>query len=141
MRDRGVGDKCAAGDLDAEVIAADFEHAVVRESDGAVEAVEDLLSLSAVGDHVVDAEEAEVMAHRGLGEFELLADGGDVSLALGEREKDVYAGFVREKTEEEDKTIEVLVQRRGVQQRHTDSCIRSWRLVWKLIAAGEVILT
>ena len=74
----------AAGDFDAEVFATDFEHAIVAEGDGAVEAVEDLLALSAVGDHVVDAKQAEVVGDGGLGQLELLADGRDVSLAACE---------------------------------------------------------
>jgi hypothetical protein len=140
-----MGDEGSAGDFDAEVLAADFEHAVFTEGDRAVEAVEDLLSLAAIGDHVVDSKQPQVMAYRRLRKLQLIANGGYVSLPLGEGEKDVYPCFVGEEAEKEDETIEILVQRRGVQQRHTDSCIRSWafmeELVVKLVAVGEIILT
>jgi hypothetical protein len=61
-----MGGEWAAGDFYAEVLAADFQHAVFTEGDGAVKAVEDLLSLAAIGDHVVDSKQPEVMAYRWL---------------------------------------------------------------------------
>jgi hypothetical protein len=135
-----VGIEGSAGDFDAEVFAADFEHSVFTEGDRAVEGVEDLLTLAAIGDHVVDSKQAEMMADGGLRQLQFIADGGYVSLAAGEGEKDVYPGFVGKEAEEEYETIEVLVQRRGVQQRHTDSWIRSWELIGKLMAVGGIIL-
>jgi hypothetical protein len=73
-----------AGDFDAEVFPPDLQHALVPQRDGAMQGIEDLFSLAAIGDHVIDAKQPQVMAHGWLGKLQLFADRADVSLALGQ---------------------------------------------------------
>ena len=67
------GRRWLTGNFDAEISGRDLERGFINEGDGAMKGIEDLLSPATVGDHVIDAEQSEMVADGGLRKPQLLA--------------------------------------------------------------------
>jgi hypothetical protein len=73
------------------------------------EAVEDLFANPAIGDHVAHSQQAQMMAHRRLGEVQQSAKFAYVTLAIGEHGEDIQAGFVRQQSKQGRELFQVLI--------------------------------
>ncbi len=103
--------RCGGGlsfDGDEVGLGIELEAAVAGFTAGGVEGVDDLFAVAFIDDDAVHAKEPEVMADGGLGEFEFLAEAGDVSFTAGEEHNDLEPGFVRQEAEQLTEVVEGL---------------------------------
>jgi hypothetical protein len=132
MMFREMGAFSTAGNLHHEIRGGDFHRAFIHERHRRVKRIKDLLSLAAIGDHVIAAKQTEMMAYGRLRKPQFLAKGSNIPLTPGEGQENVQARFVGKQSKEGNKLIQILVRCHGIQQRHTISCsvsMNSWQLV------------
>jgi hypothetical protein len=118
-----LGGKCGLVSFDDDAIGrgVELEFAVAGFSAGRIEGINDLLAMALVDDDAVHSQEAEVMADRGLGEVEFVAEAGDIPFAGGEEHDNLQAGFVGEELEKLAEVGKGLLIRGGGLRWHNSS--------------------
>jgi len=81
--------KRTANDLEGEGFRRHFQGHPFQQRDRIVQGIKDLFALSAIGDQIIHAQQAEMVADGRLRKVQLFAKRTDIAFAVGQREKDI----------------------------------------------------